>query len=76
MAAGPAAHVLAWEQVGCHVPDRRRKGQEVTLLQGVCGVARSGDLVAIIGKQAACVGALSDDRRIDDRSKSIDRSTD
>jgi len=64
--AVPASNVLAWEEVGCHVPDRRRKGQEVTLLQGVCGVARSGDLVAIIGKQAACAGALSDNHRIDD----------
>jgi hypothetical protein len=60
--------VLVWEDVGCHVRDRRRKGQEVTLLQGICGVARSGDLVAIIGKQAVVgVGVPSDDRRIDDR---------
>lgn len=47
-----AANVLAWEELACHVPDRRHKGQEVTLLQGVCGVARSGDLMAIIGKHA------------------------
>lgn len=49
--AAANTNALAWEEVGCHVPARRRKGQEVTLMQGVCGVARSGDLVAIIGKQ-------------------------
>lgn len=45
-----ATNVLAWEELGCHVPDRRHKGEELALLQGACGSARSGDLVAIIGK--------------------------
>ena len=45
-----ATNVLAWEELGCHVPNRRHKGEELALLQGACGSARSGDLVAIIGK--------------------------
>jgi len=36
--------------LGCRVPDRRHKEEELALLQGACGSARSGDLVAIIGK--------------------------
>lgn len=48
-AEGTPASTLAWAELGCHVPDHRRKGRELALLQGVCGSARSGDLVAIIG---------------------------
>lgn len=54
---GAAGNELAWEELGCHVADRRRKGREITVLQGVCGHARSGELTAIIGAVRAGLDA-------------------
>lgn len=54
-ATATTTNTLAWHGIECHVPDLSNKQRETALLQGIAGVAGSGDFVAIVGACVCCL---------------------